>query len=70
MSQGDILSGTYRADPVAVGADLGEHSRLLGEVAAEAGAKADDAVNAPGPVSTVAVQRAARVSLSHVTENI
>ena len=56
-------SGAYRADPVDVGADLGEYSGLLGEIAAEPGAKADDAVNLPGTIGLLAVQRAARVTL-------
>lgn len=49
---------------------MGEDSGLLGEVAAEAGAKADDTVNPPGTISVLAVQRAARVSLNHVSENM
>lgn len=62
--------GAYRADPVDVGADLGEDGGLLGEIAAEPGAEADNAVNLPGTISVLAVQRAARVPLSHVRENI
>lgn len=63
-------SGAYGVDPVDVGADLGEDSGLLGVIAAEPGAKADDAVNLPGSGTVLAVQRAARVTLIHVKENI
>ena len=56
---------THSADPVHVGADLGEDGGLLGEVAAEPRAEADDAVHLPRPVSTLAVQGAAGVALSH-----
>lgn len=55
--------GTYSADPVDVGGDSGEDSGLFREVAAEAGAKADDTVNLPGTISILAVQGAARVAL-------
>lgn len=58
-------SGAYRADPVSVGADLGEDGGLLGEIAFEPGAKADDAVNLPGTISVPAVQRTSRVPLNH-----
>lgn len=60
-------SGAYRVDPVNVGADLGEDGGLLGEIAAEPRAKADDAMNLPGTSSVLAVQRASRVALVHVT---
>lgn len=63
-------SGAYGADPVDVGADLGKDGGLLGEIAAEPGAEADDAMNLPGTIGVLAVQRAARVTLSHVRENI
>lgn len=53
----------YRADPAHVGADLGEDGGLFGVVAAEAGAKADDAVDLPGSSTILAVQGAARVPL-------
>lgn len=49
---------------------MGEDCGLLWEVAAEAGAKANNTMNLPGTISILAVQRAARVSLSHVRENI
>lgn len=64
----DVVSGSgaYRADPVDVGADLGEDGGLLGEIAAETGTEADDAVDLPGTVGVLAVQRAAGVPLSHV----
>ena len=55
---------TYSADPVHVGADLCEDGGLLGEVAAEARAEADDAVDLPGTVRVLAVQRASGVPLS------
>lgn len=64
-----LVSGSeaYRVDPVHVGADAGEDGGLLGEIAAEPGAKADDAVNLPDTSSVLAVQGAARVALVHVT---
>lgn len=63
-------SGAYRVDPVDVGADFGEDSGLLLQVAFEPGAEADDAVNLPGTSRVLTVQRAARVSLIHMTENM
>lgn len=68
----DLMWGSraYRVDPVNVGADFGEDSGLLGEVAAEPGAKADNAMNLPGTTSVLTVQRSTRVALIHVTENI
>lgn len=60
-------SEAYRVDPVNVGADSGEDGGLLGEIAAEPRAKADDAMNLPGTSSVLAVQRASRVALVHVT---
>ena len=62
--------GAYGVDPVDVGRHSGEHGGLLGEVAAEPGAEADDAVDLPGAITPLAVQRAARVTLSHVRGNI
>lgn len=59
----------YGVDPVHVGADSGEDGGLLGVVAAEAGAEADDAVNLPASVGALAVQGAARVPLMHVTNS-
>lgn len=56
----------YSVDPVHVGADSSEDSGLLGVVAAEAGAEADDAVNLPASVTVLAVQGAARVPLFNV----
>lgn len=49
---------------------MGEDSGFLREVAAEPRAKADDTMNLPGAGSILAVQRATRVSLSHVRENV
>lgn len=54
---------SYIADPVDVGADLGEDSGLLGVIAAESRPKADDAVNLPGAISGLTVERTTRVSL-------
>lgn len=48
---------TYGADPVDVGADPGEDSGLLREVAAKTRAKADNTVNFPGTTWVLAVQR-------------
>lgn len=59
----------YSVDPVHVGADSGEDGGLLGIVAAEAGAEADDAVNLPASIAALAVQGASRVPLMHVTNN-
>lgn len=50
-------------DPVDVGADSGEDGGLLGKVAAETRAEADDAVNLPGTGRVLAVERTTRVSL-------
>lgn len=60
---------THRVDPVDVGADSGEDGGLLGVIAAEPRAKADDAMHLPGTGGVLAVQWATRVSLGHVTEN-
>lgn len=64
--QGELA---YTVDPVHVGADSGEDGGLLGEVAAEAGAKAYDAVNFPGSFAVQAVQRAARIPLFNMTNS-
>lgn len=60
---------TYRADPVDVRADSGKDGGLLGVVAAEPRAEADNTVNLPDPSSVQTVQRTARVSLSQVRES-
>lgn len=60
---------TYRADPVDVRADSGKDSGLLGVVAAEPRAKADNTVNLPDSSSVHTVQRTTRVSLSQVGES-
>lgn len=60
-------SGAHRVDPVDVGADFSEDGGLLGVIAAEPRAEADDAVNLPGTSSVLAVQWATRVTLVHVT---
>jgi len=59
------ISGAYRADPVDVGADLGEDGGFLDVVAAKPGAKADDTMNLPGAVRVLTVQRTTGVSLNH-----
>lgn len=59
---------SYRVYPVHVGADLREDGGLLGVIAAEPGAKADDPVNLPGSITVLAVQWATRITLDDVTE--
>lgn len=53
----------HLADPVDVGRHPGEDRGLLEGVAAQPGAKADDAPHLPGAVLRLAVQRASRVPL-------
>lgn len=54
---------THVVDPADVGADSGEDRRLLGVVAAGAGAEADDTVDGPGAIRVLAVQGTTGVSL-------
>lgn len=54
---------SYGVYPVNVRADLGEDSGLLGVVAAQARAKADNAMDLPAPVTILAGQGATRVPL-------
>lgn len=63
-------SEAYRVDPVNVVADSCEDGGLLGVIALEPQAKADDAMNLPGTSSVLAVQWASRVTLDHVTEDM
>lgn len=53
----------HLADPVDVGGHPGEDRGLLEGVAAQPGAKADDAPHLPGAILRLAVQRASRVPL-------
>lgn len=53
----------YVVDPVIKSRDSGEDGRLLHEVAAQARNETGDAVNLPGSLAVLAVQRAARVAL-------
>ena len=55
---------THAVDPVYVGADLGEDGGLLGDVAPLSRSEADHTVNRPGAIRVLAVQGAARVSLT------
>lgn len=54
---------TYIVDPGNVARHTGEGGGLLGVVAAQAGAKTHDTVNIPGAVTSLAVQRATRITL-------
>lgn len=54
---------TYIIDPGNVARYTGEDGGLLGVVAAQAGAKTHNAVNIPGAVTSLAVQRATRITL-------
>lgn len=58
-----LEADTHLADPVNVGGHPGEDRGLLEGVAAQPGAKADDAPHLPGTVLCLAVQRASRVPL-------
>lgn len=63
-----VAECTYSVDPVHVGADLGEDSRLLAEVAAQPRAKANNTVDLPGSISILAVQGATGVTLCQRTK--
>lgn len=54
---------TYIVDPVIKSRDSGEDGRLLHKVAAQARNETGDAVNLPGSLAILAVQRATRVAL-------
>lgn len=54
---------SYLVDPVVEGRDSGEDGGFLNKVAAEARDEAGNAVNLPGAVVILAVQRATRIAL-------
>lgn len=54
---------THFIDPGNVARHTGEDGGLLGVVAAQAGAKTHNAMNIPGAVTSLAVQRATRITL-------
>ena len=59
------VEATHVVDPGDVGAHTGEDGRLLGVVAAHAGAEAHHPVDVPGPIGVLAVQGSTGVSLEH-----
>lgn len=67
--KGGSRAGTHLVDPVDVGGHAREDRGLLAHVAAEPGAKADNAPHLPGAVLSLAVQRAAGVPL-HQTRRV
>lgn len=58
-----FLKYTHIVDPGNVARHTGEDGGLLGVVAAHAGAKTHNTVNIPGAVTSLAVQRATRITL-------
>jgi len=54
---------THITDPGTVARHTGEDGGLLVVVAAQAGAETHNAVNIPGAVTSLAVQRATRITL-------
>lgn len=58
-----FIKYTHIVDPGDVARHTGEDRGLLGVVAAQAGAKTHNTVNIPGAVTSLAVQRATRITL-------